>query len=179
MGRRPARLAAALLDLVAVALLVPLLGGAVEGTAVRTVDVGTAAWGAAAAVPGEVPPGGALTLPWTSGGPDAAALVDVVVTGDLAVAALTLRLDASDPGDGPAVDVAACVGGTWSGAECAGDVVLLGDLTVATDLAVALDPGGRVALRMAAPRNVANRTTFALTVAVPRTAVRAGAPRVG
>lgn len=179
MRRRAARLAAALLDLAAVALLVPLLGGAVEGSAARTVSVGAAAWGAAAAVTGQGPPGGALVLPWASGGPDAVALVDVVVTGDLAVVALTLRLDAADPDDGPAVDVAACVGGTWSGGSCTGEVVPLGDLTVPTDLAVALDPGGRVALRATARRNVANRTTFALTVAVPRTAVRVGVQRVG
>ncbi len=101
------------------------------------------------------------------------------MTGDLAVTAVTLRLDASDPDDGPAVAVAACVGGTWDGASCSGDTVPLGDLTAPTTLAVALEPGGQVALRGEAPRNVTSRTTFALSVAVPRTAVRAGAPRTG
>lgn len=178
-GRRRGRLAADRLDLVAAALLVPLLGGAVDGAAVRTVTVATVVWGAAPAPAGAAATGGPLALPWSSGGPTADALVDVVVTGDVGIASVDLRLDVSDPGDGPAVTVTACVDGTWDGGTCTGAAVPLGDLTAATTLEVALEPGGRVALRAEARRNVANRTTFTLTVAVPRSAVRPGAPRSG
>lgn len=173
------RRAADLLLVVAVGLLGPLLGGAVTARAGATLDVGTGTWAAAAAPAGTDPGPGPLALPWSRGGPTAAATVDVVATGTLPIAAVRLRLDASDPADASAVAVAACRGGGWDGSSCAGTPVALGDLTATTELAVVLAPGGRVALRAEAPRAVANRTVFTLRVEVPRSAAPAGARRTG
>lgn len=174
MRRRRGRLAADLLDLAAVALLVPLLGGATEAAAVRDLTVTTATWAAAAAPTGDEPPTGPLPPPWSDDGPSAEALVDVVATGTLAVTAVGLRLEADGPDDAGAVTVTACRGGPWDGTTCPGEVVALGDLTTTTTVAVALAPGDRLGLRLEAARNVANRTSFVLRVEVPRAATRAG-----
>lgn len=174
-----ARPPAALLDLLAVLLLVPLLGGALSTAARATTAIGTGTWSAAAAVPGEPPPGGGLPVPWSTGGPTAEAFLDVVVTGTLPLSAVTLRLAADGPDGADAVDAVACVDGTWDGAACDGTEVLLGDLTGPTDLAASFLPGGRVALRAEVERNAASRTEFTLHVAVRRDAVRPGAVRSG
>ena len=179
MGRRRGRLTADLLDLVAVALLVPLLGGAVDGAAVRGLAVTSASWAAAAAPAGTEPSGGALPLPWSSGGPTAEAFVDVVATGTLPLASIDLRLEAAGPDDPADVTIAACRGGVWDAATCTGEEEALGALGTTTVVAVALAPGERLALRAAAPRNVANRTTFTLRVEVPRDAVRPGRRTAG
>lgn len=174
MPRRSTRLAATLLDLAAVAMIVPLVGGAVRGAAVRTVPVTAASWGAAVAPAGAAPPGGPLPLPWSGGGPTAEALLDVVATGTVPLAAVALVLETDDPEDSAAVAVTACRGGTWDGATCGGEPLELGDLTASTRLEVALEPGERLGLRAVAPRNVANRTAFALRVVVDRSDAREG-----
>lgn len=177
--RRRGRRTADLLDLLAVALLVPLLGGAFAAGATRTLPVGTATWAAVAAPAGEAPTGGPLALSWSTGGPRAEALADVVATGTLGTATLALRLEADDPADADAVAVTACVGATWDGPTCGGAPLALGDLATTTTVALALAPGERLALRIEAPRSVANRTGFVLRVEVPRAAARGGAVSAG
>jgi hypothetical protein len=171
---RRGRLAADLLDLAAVALLVPLLGGAAGAAAVRGLTVTAATWAAAGAPTGDEPASGPLAPPWSLGGSRAEALVDVVATGTLALTAVELRLEADGPDGAGAVTVTACRGGPWDGANCPGATVALGDLTATTTVAVALAPGERLGLRLEADRNVTNRTSFALRVEVPRTAATPG-----
>ena len=174
MRRRRGRLAADLLDLVAVALLVPLLGGAAGAAAVRDVAVTAATWAAVAAPSGGGPAAGPLTPPWTSGGSRAEALVDVVATGTLALTSVDLRLEADGPDGAGAVTATACRGGRWDGTTCPGEAVALGDLTATTTVAVALAPGERLGLRLETDRNIANRTMFALRVEVSRATATPG-----
>jgi len=166
-----------LLDLAAVALLLPLLGGAIGGAAVRTATVTSAVWAAAAAPVGAVPPGGGLPLVWDETGQPATAHADVVATGTLPLGGVVLRLEASSARDVGAATVTACLGGAWDGATCDGQAVLLGTLTDRTPVAVTLAPGARLALRATAPRNAASRTVFTLHVEVPREAARAAEVR--
>jgi hypothetical protein len=177
--RRPRRrVAADLLDLVAIGLLVPLLGAALGTSVTGAAAVATASWAAAAAPAGAGPTGGPLTLTWSASGQAAVALADVVATGTLALTGATLRLEASTPRDAGAAVVVACLDGTWVGADCSsGRAVTLGTLVDPTPVEVALPPGGRLALRATAPRSAINRTTFTLRVEVPRTAARPGGVR--
>lgn len=172
------RRAADALLLLSVGLLAPLSGGAVTARSTMALDLSSGSWAAVAVPAGAAPTTGPLALPWSQGGPEADAIVDVVATGTLALSGVRLRLDAAGPDPATAVTVTACLGATWEGPDCTGTTAPVGDLSDAAVLAVALDPGERIALRAEAPRPVANRTAFVLRVEVGRTDVR-GAPEGG
>ena len=139
----------------------------------------TATWGAAAAPGGGTPAGGPLLLGWSDGGPTATARVDVVVTGRLAISAVTLQLGTEGRDAAGDATVTACLDGTWDGPDCSGTSADLGDLSTPSRVEVPLGPGDRLPLRIEVPRSVANRTAFTLGVGVGRDAVRAGLTRPG